>query len=172
MDESDQKQIERIDHTFELLLVLSSIITTALYEHPGAEPFELPLVFQSLPATLNFLFLPFIILIPAWIYLQTTDTSNIQVFLRTYLWSLIVFHVLLLLMTFATISELGLGYVPVFGLIFWFGLVFPALPSVLVSYIMSSYKGALPRLRFARIVNVVGFLMAWATIWAILDLIV
>ncbi len=178
MNESDQKRIERIDHTFELLLVLTGILTTALYESPRGEPSDLPLLFQSLPSTLNFLFLPFIILLPLWIYLQTTNSRRIQVFLRTYLWSLITFHLLILLMVFAGVSNIASEYFPVFGIILWLGLMFPALPAFTVSYIISSYGGALPRPRFAgfarpkfaTIANILCFISAWATIWAILEI--
>jgi len=162
------KRSERIDHAFELLLVLSSIVAAALYEHTGVEPIDLPPILKSIPAALNFLFLPFIILIPLWIYLLITTNQKIQTALRIYLWSLIVFHLLLLVMEFIVMSRLGSEYIPLFGILFIFALIVPILPGLVVWYIISSYGDSLPRLRFSRILKPLLFLIAYGTIWVIL----
>jgi len=168
------RRVEKIDHAFELVLVLLSIISAALYQHATVEVEDLTPAFESISQALKFLFFPFLIIVPLWVYVSITTNQRVQTILRVYIWSLIIFQLFLLVAGFSLQSRIFVEYNPslpaiqqvamtLFAFLIIFSTLVPFFSGLIVWGIVSVYENALPTLKLSAKSKILIIFVAWIT---------
>lgn len=88
------ERVERLDRSMDFILVFLSVVSAAIFQYVTALPYD-PLNESEVVAfgfimrfSLKLLFLPFLIIIPAWLTVHVTRNENGRMLLRTLVWDL------------------------------------------------------------------------------------
>jgi len=145
--QDSNKEIENLDHAFEVALILVTVISATFAQYATVEQLQLPPIIADLRILSIIFIFPSILAIIVWIGVHFTDDENRKMYLRTYAWSLLLFLIFIELLEFYVIC------VPTEGRSeWWFNLIFipfllylivPLIPLLLIEKILGGYEVAL-----------------------------
>lgn len=155
--------IGNLDKGFELLLVLTTIISGSIAQFiSGKENIELPPIIENLSRLSIIFIFPVIFLIISWVSTYFIDDENKKMHLRTYSWSLIITIIALEIIELYVLCRPEnypvwldvIVIIPVF-----FVLLFPLLQFWLITKIHEKYRAELSNITFFSKLGKLGFLI-------------